>query len=155
VAALLFLLVGALHDRTHTREISAFGGLGQTLPRWAGVFVFASLASLGLPGLSGFPGEFAAVAGSFVRWGWPIALAGVGVVGAGVYALHAVRGVVQGEPAAAEEGAAPLPDLGVRELLAVAPLAVLIVLLGLWPRLVTDVAGPAVDVLAAALGGWL
>ena len=70
VAGLLFLLVGSLYDRTHTREIARFGGLGASVPRWATLFTFATLASLGLPGLSGFPGEFLAFIEGFGAWGW-------------------------------------------------------------------------------------
>jgi NADH-quinone oxidoreductase subunit M len=152
VAGLLFLLVGALYDRAHTRELRAFGGLGQTLPRWAAVFVFGSLASLGLPGLSGFPGEFAAVVGSFLRFGWPVAIVGIGVVLAGAYSLRAVRAVVHGEPAGSP--GEPMADLGVREILAIAPLVALIVALGVWPRLVTDLAAPAITDLLATMAGW-
>ncbi|MDO8847945.1 MAG: NADH-quinone oxidoreductase subunit M [Coriobacteriia bacterium] len=162
VAALLFLLVGSLYDRSHTREMSAFGGLGTSMPKWATVFVFACLASLGLPGLSGFPGEFAAVTGSFVRFGWPVALVGLGVVLAGAYNLRAIRTVVHGERAEPGAGGSPssemggakhLSDLVPRELLAIAPLAILIVLLGVWPRIVTDLAGSSIADLLATLAG--
>lgn len=165
VASLLFLLVGALYDRAHTRELSAFGGLGRTLPKWATVFVFASLASLGLPGLSGFPGEFAAIVGSFMRFGWPVALIGIGVVLAGAYNLRAVRVVVHGAPA--EDSTAEgeplevertpptlMADLGAREIIAIVPLVLLIATLGVWPRLVTDLAAPSVADMLAALAGW-
>lgn len=151
VAGLLFLLVGALYDRTHTRELSAFGGLGREMPKWAAVFVFASLASLGLPGLSGFPGEFGAVIASFARFGWAIALVAPGVVLAGAYSLRAVRTVVHGEPGPASGAASR--DLGRREVLAALPLVVLVVALGVWPRLVTELAAPAVTALVAAMGG--
>jgi NADH-quinone oxidoreductase subunit M len=169
VAGLLFFLVGALYDRAHTREMAAFGGLGRTMPRWATVFVFASLASLGLPGLSGFPGEFAAVVSSFGTFGWPIVVAGVGVVLAGAYTLRAVRAVVHGEPAGSagiegvdahgathdRAGSAhgpAWPDLDLREYLVAVPLVVLIVALGLWPRLVTDIASATLQALAFLSG---
>ena len=135
------------------------------------MFVFASLASLGLPGLSGFPGEFASVVASFARFGWPVALVGIGVVLAGAYNLRAVRAVVHGEPAedavanqdavasgdVTEVAAAPsarMADLGVREILAITPLVLLIVAIGLWPRLVTDLAAPALSDLLKTLAGW-
>ena len=163
VAALLFFLVGALYERAHTREIAAFGGVGVSLPTWASVFVFASLASLGLPGLSGFPGEFAAIVSAFDRFGGVVAVAGIGIVLAGAYALRAVRGVVHGEPPAdagsgGEEvderpSRAAWADLSVRELAVVVPLAALIVFLGVWPRAVTDIASVTVAALAAMSGG--
>lgn len=157
VAGLLFFLVGALYDRAHTRDIGAFGGLGRTLPKWATVFVVASLASLGLPGLSGFPGEFATFVAGFSRFGFVVAVAGVGVVLAGAYTLRAVRSVVHGEPPAeipAEDGGArpALADLDAREMLVAAVLLVLIVALGVWPRLVTDIASATLGALASLAG---
>ena len=148
VSGLLFFLVGALQDRAHTRDMSAFGGLGQELPRWATVFVVASLASLGLPGLSGFPGEFATVLASFERWGWWLAVAGVGIVLAAAYSLRAVRTVVHGEP----RDIGPMRDLGVYELAAVVPLVMLTAILGIWPRLVTDLSAATLAALSAVLG---
>lgn len=157
VAGLLFFLVGALYERAHTRDIGAFGGLGVTLPRWATIFVVASLASLGLPGLSGFPGEFASVVAGFGRFGFVIAVAGIGIVLAGAYTLRAVRLVVHGEPAATQAPAdglqpAALRDLDARELLIAVPLVALIVALGIWPRLVTDIAAATLGALASLAG---
>ena len=149
VAGLLFFLVGALYERAHTREIAAFGGLGRTLPKWATVFVFASLASLGLPGLSGFPGEFAAVVAAFGTFGFSVAVAGIGVLLAGAYTLRAVRGVVHGEGPA---DAARFADLSARELVIVVPMVLLIVTLGLWPRFVTDIASATLGALASLAG---
>jgi len=148
VSALLFFLVGSLYERSHTRDIGAFGGLGQDLPRWATVFVVASLASLGLPGLSGFPGEFAVVVASFGRWGWWLALVGIGIVLAGAYSLRAVRKVVHGESARAVEW----QDLRAHELAAAVPLVALTAILGIWPRIITDVAAATLAALAALAG---
>ncbi len=80
VAGLLFFLVGAVYQHTHTRELSAYGGLGARAPRWAVAFVFACLASAGLPGLSGFPGEYVTLVESFGPYSWWVAVAAVGVV---------------------------------------------------------------------------
>ncbi|TLM67271.1 MAG: NADH-quinone oxidoreductase subunit M, partial [Actinobacteria bacterium] len=96
VAGLLFLLVGAQYERTHTRDLAKLGGLGTTLPRWSAVFVFAALASAGLPGLSGFPGEFVAVTEAFAPFGWWAALAASGAALAAAYNLNAVRRAVTG-----------------------------------------------------------
>jgi NADH-quinone oxidoreductase subunit M len=147
VSALLFFLVGALYDRSHTREIDAFGGLGTVMPRWSTVFTVAALASLGLPGLSGFPGELLSVVEAFSGFGWWIAAAGIGVVLAGAYNLRAVRQVAQGEA----RFAGALGDLVPREILAVAPLLILTVALGVWPRLVTDLAESTLSAFAALL----
>jgi NADH-quinone oxidoreductase subunit M len=150
VAALLFFLVGAMYDRTHTREISQFGGMATTIPRWAGVFTFASLASLGLPGLSGFPGELISVIEGFSAWGWWAAVAGLGVVLGALYSLNAVRRVAHGESRARFR---KLPDLNPRELVVSTMLVAGILALGVWPRLVADVvAGPAAQ-LVRFVGG--
>ena len=149
IAPLLFLLVGQLYDRTHTREIARFGGLGSLVPRWGTALTFGALASLGLPGLSGFPGEFLAVVEGFGAWSWPVALALPGVVLAAAYNLRAVREVVHGE-AAAEWGS--IRDLGAGDLVPVIVLAVGIVALGVWPRLVLAMSGDVFGNLARVVG---
>lgn len=143
VAGMLFFLVGALYERTHTRELSAFGGLGAVAPRWSLAFVFFSLASAGLPGLSGFPGEFAALLAGYSSWGWWMALAGVGIVLAAAYNLRAMRDTVQG-PTLAE--VLKLTDLDLRERAVSLAVAGLVLVLGIAPWLVTD---PAAYVLGA------
>jgi NADH-quinone oxidoreductase subunit M len=148
VAALLFLLVGVLQERTHTREIGRFGGLGGVLPAWSAAFAFGALASLGLPGLSGFPGEFATLLAAFSAWGWAIAPVTVGLVLAAAYNLHPVRAVSHGPSC---EWSA-LADLTRRETLAVGVLVVAILALGIWPRFVLDASGAA---LALVAGGGL
>jgi NADH-quinone oxidoreductase subunit M len=147
-AALLFLLVGALYDRTHTRDMARFSGMLRTIPLWGGAFVFACLASLGLPGLAGFPGELLAVLEGFRAYGWWMGLVALGVVLAGVYNLRAVRGVAQGATAAEWDA---LPDLAAHEKVAVAVLVIAIVALGVWPALVTGLGVPA---LLSTAGGW-
>lgn len=148
-AALQFLLVGLLYDRTHTRALERFGGLMRTLPVWGTAFVFAALASLGLPGLAGFPGELVTVLEGFTAFGWWIAIVAFGVVIAGAYALRAVRSVAQGPE---REEWLDLSDLDVREASAVAPLAVALVVLGVWPGFVAFVVSPLMTQLATAMG---
>ena len=150
VAGMLFLLVGLLYDRTHTRQMSRFGGLGRVVPGWATAFTFAALASLGLPGLSGFPGELATVLESFHSAGWWAAVAAFGVVLAAAYNLTAVRRVNHGPIAEEWSGTA---DLAAGEWAAVLPLAAGILALGVWPALVLQSAGPALSALAALTGG--
>ncbi|MHB1340336.1 MAG: complex I subunit 4 family protein [Coriobacteriia bacterium] len=150
VAGLLFLLVGVLYERTHTRELARFGGLGATVPMWASVFTFAALASLGLPGLSGFPGEFLAVLEGFGAFGWWIAAAGAGVLLAAAYNLVAVRAVNHGEVTGEWTGTA---DLDRTELFAIAPLVIGIVVLGVMPGLVLRLMDPAAEALLTVLGG--
>lgn len=149
IAPLLFLLVGQLYDRTHTREIARFGGLGSLAPRWGTALTFGALASLGLPGLSGFPGEFLAVIEGFGAWSWPVALAMPGVVLAAAYNLRAVREVVHGEVAAEWAG---VRDLSGGDLVPVALLVAAIIALGVWPRLVLTMTGDVFAVLALVIG---
>jgi len=149
VAGLLFLLVGQLYERTHTREIARFGGLGRVVPLWATAFTFAALASLGLPGLSGFPGEFLTMLESWQAWQWWILPATVGLVLGAAYNLRAVREVAHGPIA---EEFARIPDLGVVDWLPVALLAISILALGVWPRVVLSVSANAMQALAAVLG---
>ncbi len=150
IAPLLFLLVGQLYERAHTREVSRFGGLGALAPRWGTALTFGALASLGLPGLSGFPGEFLSVIEAFGAWSWAMVPATFGVVLAAAYNLRAVREVVQGPPA--EEGTG-IRDLDPRDLVPVGLLVAAIVAVGVWPAVVLGMSGDAFATLAAMLGG--
>ncbi len=145
VAGLLFYLVGALYSRAHTRELSRFGGLGAITPRWAVAFVFAALASAGLPGLSGFPGEFVTFIEAMGPVGWSMVVVGIGIVLAAAYNLRAVRGTVQGPVG----GFAELADLDSLETLTAGATALSIAVLGIAPWLVTTVASPALQQVAA------
>lgn len=150
VAGLLFYLVGAVYERAHTREIDRLGGLGSLAPKWSAAFVFASLASAGLPGLSGFPGEFVSILEGFSAWSWWMIVVGFGVVLAAAYNLRAVRVTVTG---AAPAGLV-VSDLSTRERVTVLGLAVLIVALGLAPWIVGSVVDASVTSLAAiTIGG--
>lgn len=149
VAGLLFLLVGQLYDRTHTRELARFGGLGRRIGGWATAFTFAALASLGLPGLSGFPGELLATIEAWQAWHWWILPATVGLVLGAAYNLRAVREVVHGPLAEEWTG---LTDLTLAEWLPVGLLAGAILVLGVWPQLVLGMSSTALQSLAAILG---
>lgn len=134
VAGLLFFLVGTLYERTHTRELARFGGLGHVARRWSVAFVFAALASAGLPALSGFPGEYVAVLEGVRAFGPSALVACVGIVLAAAYNLRAVRATVQGP--VGDFGA--VEDLSLREGLTALTGALLIVVVGLAPWIVTD-----------------
>ena len=160
----LFAVVGMLYDRYHTRQIADFGGLARQTPRLAAAMVFIALSSIGLPGLNGFAGEFLLLLGMFQR-GWaeaPPALAAqyrtisvlavAGVVLGAWYMLGLVRRVFFGplrEPKVHAD-AAPVRDLGLREVFALAPLAVLIVWIGVQPDFFLRRMAPTLDRLAAA-----
>ncbi len=138
----LFLLVGVIYDRRHTRLVSEFGGLAKVMPVYAAVFVIVTMASIGVPGTNGFVGEFMVIVGTFVssalgRHGSIQAvLATFGVILAAVYMLSVVQKMFFGP--ITNKRNENLPDMNVRETLAVAPLVALIFVLGLFPSLVLD-----------------
>jgi len=140
----LFLLVGMIYDRRHTREISALKGLQTSAPIMAGVFTVVMLSSIGLPGLNGFAGEFLILTGSFLTRRWFTVVAALGVILAAVYLLWAYQRVFHGEP---DEDNADMPDMTWREGLVMAPLLGLIVFLGVYPKPMLDRIEPAVEQL--------
>ena len=138
----LFLLVGMIYERRHTREIAALKGLQKSAPILAGVFTLVMLSSIGLPGLNGFSGEFLILVGSFLTRRWFTIVAALGVILAAVYLLWAYQRVFHGEPDAEN---AEMPDLSWREGLVMAPLLGLIVFLGVYPQPMLDRIQPSVD----------
>jgi NADH-quinone oxidoreductase subunit M len=142
----LFLLVGMIYERRHTRVIAELKGLQKPAPILAAVFTVTMLSSIGLPVLNGFVGEFLILIGSFVtrRW-WAVVAAG-GVILAALYLLWAYQRVFHGEP---DEANADMPDMNVRELLVMAPLIGLMFFLGIYPKPVLERIEPAVDRLIA------
>ncbi len=135
VTGSLFFLVGMLQDRAHTREMGAFGGLLRMVPGFGWAFILAAFASLGLPGLAHFPAEFQIFLGTLGVY--PVAVVvvlGI-VVTAGLY-LRAIQAAFLGGP---DEKWSKMGDLGTREVLTLAPLLLLIVLIGVAPFLVLDV----------------
>jgi NADH-quinone oxidoreductase subunit M len=140
----LFLLVGMIYERRHTREISELAGLQKTAPVMAAVFTVVMLSSIGLPGLNGFVGEFLVLIGSFGPHRWWAVVATTGVVLAAVYLLWVYQRVFHGVP---EGDNATMPDLNLREKLVMAPLLLLIVGMGVYPKPVLDRINPSVDQL--------
>ncbi len=140
----LFLLVGMIYERRHTREISELAGLQKTAPVMAAVFTVVMLSSIGLPGLNGFVGEFLVLIGSFGPHRWWAVVATTGVVLAAVYLLWVYQRVFHGVP---EGENATMPDLNLREKLVMAPLLLLIVGMGVYPKPVLDRINPSVDQL--------
>jgi NADH-quinone oxidoreductase subunit M len=142
----LFLLVGMIYDRRHTREIAALKGLQRSAPILAAVFTVVMLSSVGLPGLNGFVGEFLILTGSFLTRRWFTVVAAVGVILAALYLLWAYQRVFHGEP---DEDNADVPDLTWSEGLVMAPLLGLIVFLGVYPQPALDRIQPSVERLVA------
>jgi NADH-quinone oxidoreductase subunit M len=142
----LFLLVGMIYERRHTREISALKGLQKSAPIMAAVFTVVMLSSIGLPGLNGFVGEFLILVGSFLTRRWFTIIAALGVILAALYLLWAYQRVFHGEP---DEENADLRDMTWREGLVMSPLLALIVFLGVYPKPMLDRIEPAVARLVA------
>ncbi|MEC9395200.1 MAG: NADH-quinone oxidoreductase subunit M [Actinomycetota bacterium] len=142
----LFLLVGMVYERRHTRQIDELGGLQKAAPVMAGVFTVVMLSSIGLPGLNGFVGEFLVLVGAFNAHRWFAVVAAGGVVLAALYLLWAYQRVFHG-PAQGDN--ATMADLRLREGLVLAPLLALIVFMGVYPKPVIERMEPAVDALVA------
>ena len=145
----LFMLVGALYDRRHTRAIADFGGLQKAVPILAGIFLFTALSSLGLPGLNGFVGEFLILLGTFFEYRWWVLPATFGIVLAAVYLLWAYQRVFHG-PVTNDENRAML-DLNGREIAMLAPLVVLILAIGVYPKPFLEPIEPAAERLVELL----
>jgi len=148
----LFLLVGVIYDRRHTRMLDDFGGLAKVMPRYTLFFLIITMSSIGLPGTNGFIGEFMALAGTFFSrsligfgssWFIMTLLATTGVIFAAVYMLHAVLRMFWGKVTHEENQS--LPDINRRETLAVLPLIVMVFWIGLYPKFFLDKMNPAVD----------
>jgi NADH-quinone oxidoreductase subunit M len=142
----LFLLVGFIYERRHTREIAKLKGLQKPAPIMAAVFTLVMLSSIGLPGLNGFVGEFLILIGSFLTRRWWTVAAAVGVILAAVYLLWAYQRVFHGEP---DDDNASFRDMKLTEGLVMAPLIALIVFLGVYPKPVLDRIEPSVAALIA------
>ena len=136
----LFLLVGMLYERTHTRDLASMGGLGAVMPWLMGAFLFTAFASAGLPGLNGFVGEFLVIVGTFAVQHWLGALAATGVVLAAIYLLWSYERIAFGP---VREEHRSLPDLSLREAVLLAPVLALLLLFGVAPGLLTDRIEPA------------
>ena len=130
----LFMLVGFVYERRHTRRISDFGGLKITMPKYAAIFLFTSFASIGLPGLNGFVGEFMILMGSFGTYKLLSAISAFGVVLAAIYMLWAYQRMFTGE--INNEENENLHDLDTRELVSVIPLLVLMLFIGVYPSFI-------------------
>jgi len=131
VSAALFLVVGVVYDRLHSREIRSYGGLVHRMPVYAAVFMIFMLASVGLPGTSGFVGEFLVLVGVFQVNTWVATLAATGMVLGAAYMLWLYRRVIFGAPE--KEALARISDLSPREILVFAPLVLIVLWMGLYP----------------------
>jgi NADH-quinone oxidoreductase subunit M len=145
VSGALFLCVGVVYDRMHTREIAAYGGLVDRMPLYAAVFMVFTMANVGLPGTSGFVGEFLTLIGTFKVSAGVATLATIGVILSAAYALWLYRKVIFG--ALEKPSLAGILDLDGREIAAFVPLVVLTILFGIYPKPVLDMSQASVAAL--------
>ncbi len=146
ISGAMFLMIGVLYDRMHTREIDAYGGVVHTMPIFAAFAVFFAMSNAGLPGTSGFVGEFMVILASFQANFWYAFLAALTLILGAAYTLWMVKRVFYGE--IANEGVRALQDLNAREFAIMTTLAIAVLVLGLWPA-------PLVDVMHASVENFL
>lgn len=128
----LFLCVGVIYDRLHTREIARYGGLSINMPRYAVLFLLFTMASIGLPGTSGFVGEFLSLAGIYQISSWVAFVCTTGIILGAAYMLWLYRRVAFGEQKNAD--AAAMSDLSGREIALLAPIAAVVLWMGVYPE---------------------
>jgi NADH-quinone oxidoreductase subunit M len=149
VSGAMFLSVGVMYDRVHSRDIAAYGGVVNTMPKFAAFMVFFAMANSGLPGTSGFVGEFLVILASFKANVWYAFLAGTTLVLGAAYTLWLVKRVIFGD--VANDKVAALKDLNGREFLVLGVLAAAVLLFGLWPAPLLDVMRASTQHLAQQL----
>ena len=145
VSAALFLCVGVIYDRMHTREIAAYGGLVYRMPVYAFAFMVFTLANVGLPGTSGFVGEFLTLLGTFRVNNWVATLATLGTILSAAYALWLYRKVIFGK--LTKPSLFNIKDIGWREMVVLAPLVILTIVFGIYPKPVLDMSATSVTQL--------
>ncbi|HWI51778.1 MAG TPA: NADH-quinone oxidoreductase subunit M, partial [Symbiobacteriaceae bacterium] len=150
ISPLFFFAVGMFYERTHTRDLGKLGGMFLTIPVVSFMTAFIAFANLGLPGLAGFIGEFIALTGSYPAFGLWVLVAGAGLVITAAWHLITMRNVLLGE---AKKEYTGLKDVTMKERIIFAPLAVLIVLFGVWPKPILDMLNASVETLSGLLGG--
>jgi NADH-quinone oxidoreductase subunit M len=150
VSAALFLCVGVVYDRLHTREIAAYGGLVSNMPRYAVAFMVFTMANVGLPGTSGFIGEFLTMIGTFQVNTWVVFCAAFGVILSAAYALYLYRRIIFG--ALTKDALKGLLDLDAREMTVLFPLIVLTIFFGFYPAPILDASAASVNLIADNFG---
>jgi NADH-quinone oxidoreductase subunit M len=145
ISGALFLCVGVMYDRLHSREIDAYGGVANTMPKFAVLMVFFALANAGLPGTSGFVGEFLVIMGSFQASFWLAFLAATTLILGAAYTLWLIKRVIFGE--IGNEGVASLKDIDRREFFMLGVLAFAVLLLGVWPAPLMELMEPTLGAL--------
>ena len=145
ISGALFFCVGVIYDRMHTRDIAFYGGLAKRMPIFAALFMLFTMANVGLPGTSGFVGEILTMVGAFQVNPWIAFGAAFGMILSAVYALHLFRETVFGE--VTNEKLSDIMDMNAREIFIIGILAVMTIVLGVYPSLITDITQGSVDSL--------
>jgi NADH-quinone oxidoreductase subunit M len=138
----MFFLVGVLYDRTHTRDLKAYGGLFALVPVYGGILIFTAMASMGLPGLNGFVSEFLVIRGAWPVFTAATAISIIGLFFTGAYILKALKMVLHGPVNTRWIG--HLTEINPREVMVIAPLMVLMLVIGIWPAWILNVINRAV-----------
>ena len=147
ISGALFLCVGVIYDRMHTREIAAYGGLANRMPIYAAVFMLFTMANVGLPGTSGFVGEFLTIIGTFQVSTWTALLAATGVILSACYALTLYRKISFGE--LENEALQSITDMNSREIAVIAAPVAATIIFGVWPAAILDLVSASVEALIA------
>jgi NADH-quinone oxidoreductase subunit M len=150
ISGAMFLCVGVLYDRMHSRKIADYGGVANTMPKFAAFMVLFSMANAGLPGTSGFVGEFMVIIASFKANFWFAFLAATTLVLGAAYTLWMVKRVLYGE--VANDNVAALQDLNRREFLVLTILAISVLVVGLWPAPLVDMMNVTIEHLIEQIG---
>ncbi|MDJ0750342.1 MAG: NADH-quinone oxidoreductase subunit M [Woeseiaceae bacterium] len=150
ISGAMFLCVGVLYDRVHSRQIADYGGVANTMPVFATFMVLFAMANAGLPGTSGFVGEFMVIIASFKANFWFAFLAGTTLVLGAAYTLWMIKRVVYGE--VANDNVAALQDVNTREFIVLTVLAISVLLLGLWPAPLVDMMNTSIEQLLLQVG---
>ena len=153
ISSALFLCVGVVYDRMHTRQISDYGGVVNVMPKYAIMFMIFTLGSLGLPGTSGFVGEIMVLIGSFKYNFWIAFFAASGVILSACYSLWLYRRVVFGE--INNDSVKNLKDISKNEYLVLTPLLIMTLVLGFYPNLVLDLISASVDKVTENINVYL
>jgi NADH-quinone oxidoreductase subunit M len=132
VSGALFLCVGVIYDRLHTREIARYGGLSNNMPRYALLFMLFTMASVGLPGTSGFVGEFLSLMGAWQVSSWATAVCTTGIILGAAYMLYLYWRIAFG--VSDKPDAAAMPDLNVREMISLGAIAAVVLWMGVYPE---------------------